>query len=87
VPLNFKLLHPWEILGNSSSLCRALIEGYVTLDTTYPRDNLPRALRFKSLTEQVLADERIRKRLHERFRRKQERPSIYLPNAPSATDV
>jgi len=75
----------WERKGTNVksaqrvSYPKFLNEGYVTLDTTYPRDNLPPALRFKSLTEQVLADERIRKRLHERFRRKQERAGGWRP--------
>jgi hypothetical protein len=40
----------------------------VVLDKQDMSQNLPRRLRFKSLTTQVLADPEIRKRLHERYR-------------------
>ena len=56
----------WERKGTNVksnqrvSYPKFLNEGYVTLDRTYPRDNLPRALRFKSLTEQVLEDDKTR---------------------------
>ena len=48
-----------------------LQEGFVVPDRKDASENLPRALRYKSLTEQVLSDATIRKRLLERFGRRQ----------------
>jgi hypothetical protein len=64
----------WDRAGGSTkspnrlSYPKYLGEGYVVLDKNNPSQNLPRRLRFKSLTTQVLADPEIRKRLHERYR-------------------
>jgi len=68
----------WERKGtntkspNRISYPKFLQEGYVVVDKKDDSQNLPRKLRYKSLTTQVLADPAIRKRLHERFRKKQE---------------
>ena len=46
--------------------------GEVVKDEKNPRENLPKALQGKSLTEQLLADERIRENLQKKFRKRQE---------------
>uniref|UniRef100_A0A7S4H835 Fcf2 pre-rRNA processing C-terminal domain-containing protein n=1 Tax=Guillardia theta TaxID=55529 RepID=A0A7S4H835_GUITH len=46
-------------------------EGYYAIDPKHPWENLPKHLRFKSLTEQIMADDRIRRKIKERFHRQQ----------------
>jgi len=47
-----------------------MLEGYVLPDPKRPHENLPRSLRGKSLTQQLLADEAIRLNLKRRFKKK-----------------
>lgn len=46
--------------------------GEVVLDEKNPAENLPKALRGKSLTEQLLADDVVRENLQKKFRKRQE---------------